>query len=126
MNDGAAAIAAALRQIDPDAEMLTGPTPCTDFDLETLVNHALGTTGALARLASKQDLDPTDPWGSRTDAAGSDDWPNLLADQLQATAAAWDAPAAWEGNLDVGGGAQPAAAIGEMAFVEVMMHGWDV
>jgi uncharacterized protein (TIGR03086 family) len=124
MNSGAAAVATAVRRIDPDTE-LTGPTPCTDFDLRTLVNHALGTTGALARLARKQGLDPEDPWGSRTDATGGD-WPSRFAEQLEATAAAWDDPAAWDGSVDLGGGDQPATVIGEMTFVEVMIHGWDV
>jgi uncharacterized protein (TIGR03086 family) len=124
MTEGAAAIAAALRDIGDGAD-LTSPTPCADFDLATLVNHALGTTTALAKLAQKESLDPDDPWGSRTDDTEGD-WPNRLADRLQATAAAWDDPAAWNGSLDLGGGEQPAASIGEMAFVEVMLHGWDV
>src|SRR6478735_2717436 len=122
MTDGAAAIAATIRQIDSDSDS-SATTPCTDFDLETLVNHALGTTSALAALAAKESLDPDDPWGSKTDAFQGD-WPDRLADQLEATAAAWDDDAAWEGSLDLGGGEQPAASIGEMAFVEVMVHGW--
>jgi uncharacterized protein (TIGR03086 family) len=124
MNIGAAAVAAVVRQIDPETE-LSSPTPCSDFDLETLVNHALGTTGALARLGRRKGLDPEDPWGSRTDAA-TGNWPSRLADALEEAAAAWDDPAAWEGTLDLGGGEQPATAVGEMAFVEIMMHGWDV
>jgi uncharacterized protein (TIGR03086 family) len=124
MTEGAAAIATALRDIDEGAD-LTGSTPCADFDLGTLVNHALGTTTALARLARKESLDPDDPWGSRTDDTQGD-WPNRLADRLEATAAAWDNPAAWNGTLDLGGGDQPASSIGEMAFIEVMVHGWDV
>ena len=123
MTEGAAAIATALRDID--GADLTDPTPCADSDLRTLVNHALGTTTALARLAQKESLDPDDPWGSRTDDTAGD-WPNRLADRLEATAAAWDDPAAWSGTLDLGGGDQPASTIGEMTFVEVMVHGWDV
>ena len=124
MTDGAAAIATALRDIE--GVDLGSPTPCAEFDLETLVNHALGTTTALARLAQKESLDPDDPWGSRTDDTAGD-WPNRLADRLEATAAAWDDPAAWTGTLDLGGGGdQPAPTIGEMTFVEVMVHGWDV
>ncbi|GAA3642378.1 TIGR03086 family metal-binding protein [Microlunatus ginsengisoli] len=124
ITDGAATIATAIRVIDPDTDASTA-TPCADFDLETLVNHALGTTAALARLAAKEGLDPDDPWGSRTEAFDGS-WPERLADQLEATAAAWDDDAAWQGSLDLGGGEQPAGSIGEMAFVEVMVHGWDV
>lgn len=124
MTDGAAAIAATIRQIDPATEG-SAATPCTEFDLQTLVNHALGTTAALERLAAKDTLDPDDPWGSATDAAHGD-WPTRLADQLEASASAWDHDAAWQGSVDLGGGEQPAATVGEMAFVEVMMHGWDV
>ncbi|HET9648523.1 MAG TPA: TIGR03086 family metal-binding protein [Microlunatus sp.] len=121
---GAEAIAAAIREIDPPTAP-DAPTPCADFDVRTLVNHAFGTTRAMARLAAKEGLDPDDPWGSRTDAADGD-WPHRLADQLEATANAWSAPEAWQGQLDLGGGDQPASTIGEMAFVEVMVHGWDV
>ncbi len=124
MTDGAAAMATALRSIDDDPTLAIS-TPCADFDLRTLVNHALGTTTALARLARKESLDPDDPWGSRTDDAGGD-WPGRLADRLEATAVAWDDPAAWVGSIDLGGGEQPASVIGEMAFVEVLVHGWDV
>jgi uncharacterized protein (TIGR03086 family) len=125
MTDGAASMAAAIRDIRPDTE-LSAATPCADFDLASLVNHALGTTAALARVADKQPLDPDDAWGGKTDAAGRPDWPQRLADQLIATAAAWDDESAWQGSVDLGGAEQPASMIGEMAFVEVMMHGWDV
>ncbi len=124
MSDGAMAIATTLRLIDSDID-LSSSTPCSDFDLATLVNHALGTTTALARLARKESLDPGDPWGNRTDDTAGD-WPNRLGDRFEATAAAWDDPSAWDGTLDLSGGEQPASTIGEMAFVEVMVHGWDV
>ena len=125
MTEGAATMAAAIRDIPSDTEP-SAETPCADFDLATLVDHALGTTAALARLAAKKPLDQDHPWGNNTDVTDSPDWPQRLADQLTATAAAWDAEGAWQGSVDLGGAEQPATTIGEMVFVEVMMHGWDV
>jgi uncharacterized protein (TIGR03086 family) len=124
MQDGASAVAAMAGRT-PDSVDLSGVTPCEDWDLETLVNHVLGTTQAMARLGRREPLDPDDPWGSTTKAAVGD-WRPALAERVRAVAAGWSEPAAWEGTLDLGGGEQPAADLGDMAFVEIMLHGWDI
>ena len=125
MTDGAAAMATASATASTTTRRWPSRRHARTSTWRTLVNHALGTTTALARLARKEPLDPDDPWGSQTDDAGGD-WPGRLADRLEATAVAWDDPAAWDGSIDLGGGEQPASVIGEMAFVEVLVHGWDV
>lgn len=107
-----------------DAE-LDRPTPCTGFDLRGLVNHAAGTTGALARAGAGQALDPDDPWGGQTDVTGGD-WSGALTANLGAIADGWSRPEAWAGMVDTGGHEMPARFIGEMALVEVMLHGWDL
>lgn len=124
MPDGASVVAAMAARI-PDGVDLSGVTPCADWDLETLVNHALGTTQAMARLGRREPLDPDDPWGSKTKATAGN-WRAELAERFRAVAAGWSEPAAWEGTLDLGGGNQPAADLGDMAFVEIMLHGWDI
>lgn len=104
---------------------LNRPTPCTGFDLRGLVNHATGTTGALARAGSGQTLDPDDPWGGQTDVADGD-WSKALTINLGAIADGWSRPEAWAGTVDTGGHEMPATMIGEMALIEVMVHGWDL
>lgn len=103
---------------------LDQPTPCREFDLRALVNHFAGTTGALARLATRQRLDARDPWGSRS-AAAAGDWVDVLTTNLQAVADGWSQPDAWQGSVDTGGHEMPAQTVGDMALIEVMLHGWD-
>lgn len=100
------------------------PTPCTDFDFETLTNHVVGTTGAMVRVGRGESLDAKDPWGSATRAWPG--WRDGLDANLDALARAWSRPQAWEGMVDAGGSQMPAAVIGEMAYVEVLLHGWDL
>lgn len=114
----------AVVQAAADAN-LERPTPCLDWDLRTLVNHFAGTTGAMARLAERQPLDPDNPWGSATEAT-SGDWVATLADHVGAISTGWSKPQAWDGSVSVGDNAMPAQVIGEMALIEVMLHGWDV
>ncbi len=104
---------------------LDRPTPCTGFDLRSLINHAAGTTGALARAGVGRALDPDDPWGARTEVTGSN-WPAALTSNLGAIADGWSRPVAWSGMVDTGGREMPARFVGEMALVEVMLHGWDL
>lgn len=104
---------------------LTAATPCAQLDLRALVEHVVGTTTALARLGLGEPLDAADPWGGGQGAADGD-WPVRLQDNLDAIARGWSRPQAWEGEAEVGGTAMPRSTLGEMALVEVAMHGWDV
>lgn len=107
-----------------DAE-LSLPTPCRDWALSLLVNHFVGTTGAMARAGRHEPLDPVDPWGSKTDVAGGD-WSARLAHNLEAVAEAWSRSEAWQGSVDAGGHEMPARMLGDTALMEVVLHGWDV
>jgi uncharacterized protein (TIGR03086 family) len=102
---------------------LDARTPCRDFDLRTLAQHFVGTSGAFVRAGETGALDPADPWGGRAqldDAA----WAEQLAGQVDQLAAAWGRPEAWERPIE--GARMPTAAIGEMGLLELMLHGWDV
>jgi uncharacterized protein (TIGR03086 family) len=118
-----AAVAAALS--DPGDVDLAARTPCADFDLRTLVEHFVGTSGAMARLGLGEELDPDDPWGGGTGAADGD-WAGRLRANLDAVGRGWARPEAWEGEATVGGTAMPRPMLGRMALVEVAAHGWDV
>ncbi|GAA3549372.1 TIGR03086 family metal-binding protein [Microlunatus spumicola] len=104
---------------------LSAPTPCTELDLRGLVEHFVGTSGAMARLGRDEPLDADDPWGGGQGSADSD-WAGRLRDNLGAVAHGWDRPEAWTGEARVGGAALPRPMLGEMALVEVAVHGWDV
>ena len=51
-------------------------------------------------------------------------WADRLADQVAEAGDAWSRPEAWAGSVE--GAQMPAAAIGEMGLIELMLHGWDV
>lgn len=103
---------------------LSLPTPC-GWDLRTLANHFAGTCGALARVGQRQALDPDHPWGSDDEATG-EGWATTLADRVTDLATSWSQPAAWQGSVAAGGPEMPAQSLGEMALVEVVLHGWDL
>ena len=64
-------------------------TPCREWVLAELTQHALGTTAGLARLGRREPLDATDPWGPPTTGLP---WSEQLAGQLDDLAAAWSDP----------------------------------
>lgn len=114
------AVAQAAAKADLDQ-----PTPCRDWDVRALVNHFAGTTGAMARLAERQPLDPDNPWGSATEVTAGD-WSATLVDHLEAMSIGWSRAEAWQGDVQVGANAMPAKTIGDMALIEVLLHGSDL
>ena len=108
-----------------DTADLGSATPCTEFELKKLVNHFIGTTGALARAGRRESLDPEDPYGSKKDSTGGD-WQSVLAANIEDLGRAWTQPEAWQGSVDLGSASMPARMIGEMAYAELVLHGWDL
>jgi uncharacterized protein (TIGR03086 family) len=121
MSGAGAAVAAAVRA-SAGAD-LASPTPCGDWDLRTLVRHFVGTSGAFVRAGRDKALDPDDPWGSNA-VLDESDWAGQLADRVEAAGQAWSRPEAWTGSVD--GAQMPAQAVGELALLELLLHGWDV
>lgn len=102
---------------------LDEPTPCEDFTVRDLVNHLLGTSEAMRRVGASEDLDTEDPWGTHGSHI-TETWREDLGNRLRGLAEAWSQPEAWEGEaLD---GAMKRATVGDMAYVEVFLHGWDL
>ncbi|MFF7196246.1 TIGR03086 family metal-binding protein [Streptomyces sp. NPDC008079] len=105
-------------------DQLTGPTPCPDYDTRTLINHWVAYTGLGMELRARKEPHPAD-LGER-DFTAEPGWAAAYARQLDRAADAWADPAAWEGELDMGGMAMPAKDIAGMLFMELLLHGWDV
>ena len=99
------------------------PTPCSDYDVRGLINHFAGTTAWLERVGRRLSPDADDPFGANSDVT-TGDWQALLTARIRAVAAAWDEPSAWEGSIE--GVQMPATMIGQMAFAELLIHGWDL
>ncbi|TFV61999.1 UNVERIFIED_ORG: TIGR03086 family protein [Bacillus sp. AZ43] len=102
---------------------LCDPTPCEGMSVAALLDHLVGLTLAFRFAAEKTAFDG----GPSADAAHlAPDWRTRLPVQLDALAAAWREPAAWEGEAEVAGVRMPAAAMALVALNEVLIHGWDL
>ena len=99
-------------------------TPCTDWDLRTLLNHMiLWTSYSAERRAYGESVaeelmskDFTAEPGYAQDYQG----------QIAKAVDAWSKPEAWAGDRNVMGSATPAADIAAMLIVEMVLHGWDI
>ncbi len=99
------------------------PTPCAEYDVRTVANHLLGTIEAFRKVGATEPLDPQDPWGTSGEHL-TEGWRHDLGQKLRDFADAWSQPEAWEGEaMD---GAMPRQRLGDMGFVEAMLHGWDL
>ena len=104
-------------------DQLTGPTPCTETSVAALLDHLVGLTTAFRMAAEKTPLDGR----PHADAAHLPaDWRTRLPEQLDALAAAWRNPSAWEGMAEAGGVQMPAPVAAAVALNEVTVHGWDL
>jgi uncharacterized protein (TIGR03086 family) len=98
-------------------------TPCTGTTVAALLDHLVGLTLAFRAAAEKTTFDG----GPSADADHlAPDWRTLLPAQLEALAAAWRDPGAWEGTTEAGGVRMPAPAMAVVAVNEVLVHGWDL
>ena len=104
-------------------DQLCHPTPCTDLNVAALLDHLVGLTVAFRRAADKAE----GTGGQEPDASNLDpDWRGTLPAQLDALAAAWREPGAWDGTTTIAGMSMPAADVGLVGVNEVLVHGWDL
>jgi len=107
-----------------NTKTLEQTTPCTDWDLRTLLNHMiLWTSYSAERRAYGESVaeelmskDFTAEPGYAQDYQG----------QIAKAVDAWSKPEAWAGDRNVMGSATPAADIAAMLIVEMVLHGWDI
>jgi uncharacterized protein (TIGR03086 family) len=112
-----ARVVAAIRD-----EQLPDPTPCADMPVAAVLDHLDGLSLAFRLAAEKQDGGAA----SASADALTPDWRTRIPERLEALAAAWRDPAAWEGTADAGGVTMPAEAMAAVAVDEVLVHGWDL
>jgi uncharacterized protein (TIGR03086 family) len=103
---------------------LDQPTPCTDWDLRTLLNHTILWTAYSAERRAHGESVAEDLMNKDFTAE-----PGYLQDyeaQVNKAVLAWSDPKAWEGDRNVMGNPMPAADIAAMLIMETVLHGWDV
>ncbi|MFI9364299.1 TIGR03086 family metal-binding protein [Kitasatospora sp. NPDC053057] len=120
----AATAASGVAAAVPAGVRLDAPTPCGEFDARALINHwVLYTSHGLEHRARRTEL--PEELSSR-DFTADADWRSAYATQLERAVAAWGEPAAWAGDVDLGGSPVPAVGIARMLILELVLHGWDV
>jgi uncharacterized protein (TIGR03086 family) len=102
---------------------LCHPTPCEATTVAALLDHLVGLTLAF-RMAAEKVPQPDAPSADAGDLAP--DWRTRLPAQLDALAAAWRQPSAWEGDAEAGGVTMPAPDMAVVALDELVVHGWDL
>ncbi|MFB4302132.1 TIGR03086 family metal-binding protein [Actinomadura sp. NTSP31] len=117
-------LAALLAAVGDDR--LDARTPCSDSTLGTLIDHIDGLSQAFTMAAAKDvpegGSQPPSPDGSNL----APDWRARVPERLEALAAAWREPSAWEGMAEAGGVQMPSEVMGRVALNELVVHGWDI
>src|SRR3954469_15184072 len=104
-------------------DQLTDPTPCTELSVAAVLHHLDTLSVAFRGAAGKQPQGP----GPQPDADRlAPDWRTRIPAQLDALAAAWREPSAWEGSTDIAGMRMTGGEVGVVAVNEVLLHGWDL
>jgi uncharacterized protein (TIGR03086 family) len=104
-------------------DQLTGPTPCEGLPVAALLHHIGTLSVAFAGAAGHVDQPP----GPYPDPAQLPaDWRTTIPAQLDALAAAWREPGAWQGTTEIAGMPMSGSEIGVVAANEVLLHGWDL
>lgn len=122
MTDAADAAARTVEHVAP--AQFDGPTPCTEWDVRTLLNHLIVWTSY--SLAARAEGGSVGQELIDRDFAAD---PGFAADyraQLDRALTAWSDPATWDRSLDVMGSPMPSADVAALNIAEMVLHGWDL
>ena len=107
-------------------DALDGPTPCPEYSVRNILAHLDGLSLAFTSAAGKDFGELTDTSPSPAELTLADGWRERIPAQLDALAAAWRDPSAWDGMTRAGGVDLPGEVAGLVALDEVVLHGWDL
>ena len=105
-----------VQSVDPAC--MSDPSPCTDWDVQTLAQHMFGFAGLAISAANKEPYSEAE-----FDFA---DWKPRYAGLADALTAAWAAPGALDGMTTFGGPEMPAERAAALTLQELVLHGWDL
>jgi uncharacterized protein (TIGR03086 family) len=105
-------------------EQFGDPTPDTEWDVRTLLNHTiLWTSHSLERRAHGESVAPE---LMDQDFAAEPGYAAAYRAQLDRALDAWSDPAVWDRELNVMGSATPALDVAALIVAEMVLHGWDL
>jgi uncharacterized protein (TIGR03086 family) len=105
-------------------EVLGAPTPCADWDVRAVLEHATNVVAMFAGTASRTGV----PTELPSDAGKwvSDPVPTFER-VTKTTLAAWSEPGALEGTCCLPTGREVPASIAiQIGFIDALVHGWDL
>jgi uncharacterized protein (TIGR03086 family) len=108
---------AVVRGISDD--QLDLPTPCPDYTVRDLLRHLYDVVVNFQALARRQEVD----WSGKTGQL-TDGWRDGFAAESVRLVEAWSDPAALAGVSQ--GMGLPQETVGEMAVIDLAVHGWDL
>jgi uncharacterized protein (TIGR03086 family) len=99
----------------------TAPTPCSEWDVRTLVNHLVGGLRIYAA-----ELTGTDAGQEHEDDWLGDDPVGAYRDAARSVLTAWRSPGAMSVTVSLGIGRMPAPMAAVIELTEIVVHGLDV
>jgi uncharacterized protein (TIGR03086 family) len=99
------------------------PTPCTEFDVRSLLSHMVGGLNRIATIGEGGDGLAVVP---RVDGVPDDGWPGAFRKASARTRAAWADDARLDATVRVPWGEVPGREALPGYVQEVLVHGWDL
>jgi uncharacterized protein (TIGR03086 family) len=120
LDQAAAALTTVARGVKED--QLSRPTPCSEWDVQALMNHAIGSFAyfqASATGVKPAESQPAQP-------AGLNETVEQLTQAAAAVATAWKTPGALERKSQSPMGELPGSFMANISLTEMVVHGWDL
>ncbi|GAB2875768.1 TIGR03086 family metal-binding protein [Streptomyces deserti] len=105
------------------AEQLDGPTPCTEFDVRTLLSHLAGATHRVAVAAEGGDALAVRPF---VDGVPDDGWTAAYDEARTRATKAWAADGRLDALLRMPFGELPGRQVLAGYVLETVVHTWDL
>jgi uncharacterized protein (TIGR03086 family) len=113
--------AALIRTVRP--EQLDSPTPCTEFDVRTLLSHLVGGTHRIAAIGEGGDGLAVHPF---VDGVTDESWPAAYEEARVRVRKAWADDARLDAPVRVPWGEAPGRAALSGYVMEGVTHTWDL
>ncbi|MFD4553385.1 TIGR03086 family metal-binding protein [Streptomyces sp. NPDC058469] len=113
--------AALIRTVRP--EQLSSPTPCTEFDVRTLLSHLVGGTHRIATVGEGGDGMAVHPFVDGVDDKG---WPTAYDEARTRVRNAWADDARLDALVQVPWGEAPGRIALSGYLMEGVTHTWDL
>ncbi|MBK3564087.1 TIGR03086 family metal-binding protein, partial [Streptomyces sp. MBT62] len=113
--------AALIRTVRP--EQLAGPTPCTEFDVRTLLSHIVGGTLRIATIGEGGDGMAVHPF---VDGVADEGWPAAYEKARVRVLNAWADDTRLDAPVRVPWGEAPGRAALSGYLMENVTHTWDL